>query len=112
VILKNTFFDKCRKGHFELTSPFEIDNRIGSVETPSKIVSKAEKDSNVAAMLEKLDRHAQRIIKLKCVDGLTFREIAQRLGKNPNSVASIYRRALHILRSRLGESSSGGIRIS
>lgn len=111
VILKNTFYDKCRKGHFELTSSFEIDNTIGAEETPSRIVSKAEKDSKVAAMLARLDMHARQIIKLKLSDGLTFREIAQQLGKNPNSVASIYRRALHVLQSRLDESSSEGIRV-
>lgn len=112
VILKNTYFDKCRKGHFELTSPFEIDNRIGAAETPSAIVSKAENDSRLAAMMANLDRHAQRIINLKHVDGLTFREIANQLGMNPNSVASVYRRALQVLKSRIAESSSGQIRTS
>jgi len=113
VILKNTYFDKCRKGRFELTSPFEIENQIGSEKTPSEIVSLAENDSKLAAMLAKLDMHARRIIKLKHVEGLTFREIAKRLGKNPNSVASIYRRALRALKTRLAESSSsGGFRIS
>jgi RNA polymerase sigma-70 factor (ECF subfamily) len=112
VILKNTHIDKCRQRKFELTSPSKVENTAGSVKTPSEIVRLDEHDTYVNGIVATLDSLTRKIIRLKHIDGLTFREIADVLGRNPNSVASIYRRALRSLKSRFTFGSSGCIEIS
>jgi RNA polymerase sigma-70 factor (ECF subfamily) len=111
VILKNTYVDKCRQRKFELTSPSIVESTLGSVKTPSEIVRLDEHDTYVNGIVATLDSLTRNILKLKHVDGLTFREIADVLGKNPNSVASIYRRALQGLKGRFVLGSSGCIDI-
>lgn len=106
TILKNTFIDKHRKRPFELSAPAALANAIGPSKTPSENVRMAERDSSLIANLEKLDSLTRVIITLKHFKGLTFREIADRVGKNPNSVASIYRRAMVRLKSKLTDGSS------
>ena len=69
----------------------------------------AERDSSLIANLAKLDSLTRVIITLKHFKGLTFREIADRVGKNPNSVASIYRRAMVRLKSKLTDGSSASV---
>lgn len=112
VILKNIYFDKCRKGRFELAAPNTVENSIGVEKTPSEIVSSAESNLKLRAMLGKLDNRSRKIVTLKHFEGLTFRQIAKILGRNPNSVASTYRRAIQSLNQRFSEGSSGCLRIS
>jgi RNA polymerase sigma-70 factor (ECF subfamily) len=109
AILKNTFIDKCRKGRFELSAPVNLENTIGPTMTPSETVRLQERDTRVTAILAKLDRMTREIITLKHFEGLTFREIGEMLGKNPNSVASIYRRAMAGLKNKLSDGSSASI---
>jgi len=106
TILKNTFIDKCRKGTFELAAPTNLEHAIGPAMTASETVRIEERDTRVAAVLSKLDRLTREIITLKHFEGLTFREIGDLLGKNPNSVASIYRRAMAGLKLKLTDGSS------
>ena len=109
TILKNTFIDKCRKGRFELSAPVRLENAIGPTMTPSEAVRLQERDMRVTAVLAKLDKLTREIITLKHFEGLTFREIGELLGKNPNSVASIYRRAMASLKNKLSDGSSGSM---
>lgn len=109
VILKNTFIDKCRKNRFELSAPVNLENAIGPTMTPSETVRLQERDMKVTDVLANLDKLTRQIITLKHFEGLTFREIAEMVGKNPNSVASIYRRAMVGLKNKLSDGSSASM---
>ena len=109
AILKNTFIDKCRKTKFELSAPVNLENAISPTMTPSEAVRLEERDTRVSAVLGKLDKLTRQIITLKHFEGLTFREIGELLEKNPNSIASIYRRAMVGLKNKLSDGSSASI---
>jgi len=55
----------------------------------------------VAAALQRLDADARELVELKIYAGLTFREIADVVGRPPATVATQYRRALASLREWL-----------
>lgn len=106
TILKNVFLDKCRGFNLEITMPTWFDGQTSTLGTPSQIAMIAERQTRISEMLNRLGKLNQKVVMLKHINGLKFREIAELLGKNPHSVASIYRRSLLVLKSRLAESSS------
>ena len=115
TVLRNTFFDKCRRKNLE-QSKEAWQEVCGESETPSAIVAFAEREAELLASLEELTRDQQRVIAMRLFENLSFPEIAAATDTNINTVGGIYRRGLirmtQILRkssnheSKLGVSSS------
>lgn len=105
AILRNTFLDECRKKtQFNLTEPGSIK---GLERTPSENVRMAEKTTQLESHLQQLDQTSRRIVFLRNNRGLKFREIANQLGMNVNTVSTTYRRAIIQLRLAMSKFESG-----
>ncbi len=65
--------------------------------TPSAIVSKKEALDRLEAALDKLKPEYREIIVLKKIEGLSYVEIGERLGKSPDAVGMLLSRAMAAL---------------
>jgi RNA polymerase sigma-70 factor (ECF subfamily) len=66
--------------------------------TPSQGVSRREEDRRLAEALEQLPDDYREVIVLRHLEGLTFPEVAQRMGKSLDSVEKLWMRGLARLR--------------
>lgn len=73
--------------------------------SPSQQVAKAEQTLLVAEALSRLPDDYQSVIVLRHMEGLTFPQIAERVGRSVDSVEKLWLRALTKLRKAFGESS-------
>jgi RNA polymerase sigma-70 factor (ECF subfamily) len=73
--------------------------------TPSERASRREQDGLLADALEKLPEDYREVIVLRHLEGLTFPEVAQRMGRSLDSVEKLWLRAVTRLRQSVGSTS-------
>ena len=71
--------------------------------SPSQQVARREQALLLADALGKLSADYQEVIVLRHLEGLTFSQVAERMGRSPGSVEKLWMRALARLRRMLGE---------
>ncbi len=76
--------------------------------TPSQQASRREQAVLLANALARLPEHYREVIVLRNLQGLSFPEVAQRMGRSLDSVEKIWARALVQLRRLLDASEDGG----
>jgi RNA polymerase sigma-70 factor (ECF subfamily) len=94
-------------------SVLELDPAVRSVTRPSEAAARSENQALLRLALELLEPEERDLILLRDWDGLSFPEIGERLGVQPNAVRMRYARALPILadqveRLRRGELEPSG----
>ena len=78
-----------------------VDRFGGSQSTPSQQAQRREKAVVVANALAKLKGHYRQVLVLRHIDGLSFAEVAERMGRSVKSVQNIWARALVRMREAL-----------
>jgi len=112
TIAKNTALDWLKRRHDLPFSSFEtyengenpLINILDSRILPSVAMEQKFTAEKVNKALEHLPEHYEKVVSMHMKEQLTFQEIAKKLRAPLNTVKSRYRRALHILKNRLGES--------
>ena len=79
--------------------------RLGS--SPSKDVARQEDAARLAAVLEQLAPGYREVILVRHMEGLTFPQVAERMGRSVDSVKKLWVRGLASLRRALGAESHG-----
>ncbi len=74
---------------------------VASITSPSQAFSRNRKESAMLAALAELSAEQQTAIRLRYVDGLSSKEVAQKLGKSDGATRVILTRSLALLRERL-----------
>jgi len=87
--------ERRRKRREEFAAPPE------AIPGPDEIVARADSRRYLAQAVDDLGEPSSKIVRMRFVDGLTSREIAERLGASENTVKSQARRGLIVLRERL-----------
>ena len=77
---------------------------IASITSPSAAVSRDFRLARVAEALQSLTEEQQSIIRLRYVDGLPTKEIAEKIGKTDAAIRVILTRSVRKLEEMLGES--------
>jgi len=81
---------------------------VASGTSPSGGAARREQGVILADALEKLPGHYQEVLVLRHLDGLSFPEVAQRMGRSLDSVKNLWTRALARLRDFLGARHEAG----
>jgi RNA polymerase sigma-70 factor (ECF subfamily) len=71
--------------------------------SPSQQAARRERDELLAAALNRLPAAYREVIILRNLEGLTFADVAARMGRTEDSVKNIWLRALNRLRRMLGD---------
>jgi DNA-directed RNA polymerase specialized sigma24 family protein len=71
---------------------------------PSNLINILSDKKTIATALKKLSKKEQKIIKLKCNSGFTFKEISGILKESINTVKSRYRRTIIYLKKDIEKS--------
>ncbi len=79
--------------------------QLGS--SPSKHAVRQEEAARLAAVLEELPPGYREVILLRQVEGLSFAQVAERMGRSVDSVKKLWVRGLRRLRRALGETLDG-----
>jgi RNA polymerase sigma-70 factor (ECF subfamily) len=109
TIAKNTALDWLRKREDVPFSAFEIDgvntlleSVVDTKPTPEIVFENARSTERIKQMLHALPENYKSVVSIRYNSELTFREIAESLKTPINTVKSRYRRALLLLRKRIG----------
>ncbi len=81
-----------------------VNAAAGFIDRAVESIDEVEKDDNrrlISEALERLPGNQREVVLLKIWEGMTFAEIADVLGKSPNTVASRYRYAMEKLQQQL-----------
>lgn len=81
-----------------------IDLLVASMTTPSQAFSRNEREMALHAALAELPEESRDVLRLRYVDGLASKEIAQRVGKSDGAIRVILTRAVQRLQQALGVS--------
>jgi RNA polymerase sigma-70 factor (ECF subfamily) len=84
-----------------------IDLLVASMTSASKAFSRDQKQLLLLAALDKLPAEQREALRLRYVDGLPSKDIAQRLGKTDGAVRVMLTRSLAKLQQILGVDSAG-----
>ncbi|MFA5029757.1 MAG: sigma-70 family RNA polymerase sigma factor [Patescibacteria group bacterium] len=111
AIAKNAALDYLKKkraiNFTELENVFDKDNLLGNIADPTPLASQLAENQDtadwLAANLAQLTAENSLILSWHHQDGLTFKEISQKINAPLNTVKSRYRRALLKLKKILGE---------
>lgn len=76
---------------------------VGSLTSPSQQAVQREQSVLLADALERLPVHYRDVLVLRHIEGLTFPEVAERMGRTQDSVEKLWLRALASLRQAFGE---------
>lgn len=71
--------------------------------SPSQQAAKQERSVILADALEALPEHSREVLILRHIEGLSFPEVARRMGRTEDSVKNLWARALARLRQTLGD---------
>jgi RNA polymerase sigma-70 factor, ECF subfamily len=82
---------------------FLAGDHAGSQSTPSVIAGREEEEARLARALERLPEHYRTVIRWRQWDGLSFDEIARRLGRGVDAARMVWWRAVERLQRELGE---------
>jgi RNA polymerase sigma-70 factor (ECF subfamily) len=105
-IAKNTSIDFLRKKKSIPFSRFEneqgqnalVDNMVAPA---SNLIEKLSDKQTMVTAMKGLNEKEQRLINLRNIEGLSFREIAETLKESINTIKSRYRRALLVLKKNI-----------
>jgi RNA polymerase sigma-70 factor (ECF subfamily) len=108
-IAKNTSIDFLRKKKSIPFSRFENEKGQNALleniaEAPLNLIENLSDKRVLAVAIETLPEKEQKVINLRHVDGLSFKEIAKIFKESINTVKSRYRRALLNMKKDIGES--------
>lgn len=97
-------------GGMGTSRPGLINLLVASMTSVSQAFSRDQKQMQLLSVLEELPPDQQQILKLRYVEGLPSKSIAEQLGKSDGAVRIMLSRALNHLRQRLGvqDNSSNG----
>ena len=101
----NTYRDLRRKKR-DIRRELRVDSRVilqHDEDSPSKLVSRKEQSQRLAEIIAELPEETQAIFQYRHRDGLTFVEIANKLGRTPDSVRMNWNRALKKIASQLDD---------
>jgi RNA polymerase sigma-70 factor (ECF subfamily) len=76
---------------------------VASITSPSQAFSRDQKEFRLQEMLATLPDESREALRLRYVDGLATKEIAERMGKSDGSVRVLLTRSLSKLQSLLGD---------
>lgn len=108
-IVKNRIRDNIRKLHRqkrdtrnEVPPPWERDTSGPGVEpadttTPSKIISKKEEQEKLEKAMLRLNPEYREVILLAEIEGLSYKQIGEKIGKSPDAARMLLARALNAL---------------
>lgn len=74
--------------------------------SPSKILRRSERFDRLEAALKKLSPEYRQVILLSRIEGLSAKEVADRMNRSPNAVRHLIVRALRELRTHFGDTES------
>ncbi len=74
--------------------------------TPSQVLQRGERFDRLRAALDKLSPDYRKVLLLSRLEGLTMRDIAERMDRTPNAVKHLISRALLELRKHFGDTES------
>lgn len=78
--------------------------RLALIRTsPSQGLLRKEETARILAALEQMPPDQGEVVRLRYLEGCSLREIAARIGRTEQAVASLLKRGLRALRDRLGE---------
>lgn len=81
-----------------------IDLLVASITSPSAVFSRNQKEMQLRIALEQLTEDQRAAVRLRFVDGLPTREIAERLGKSDGAVRVLLSRSITQLQEHLTDS--------
>ena len=88
----NNIRDEVRRGREKAIESFS--RSIASRPGPSTEVELGEDLHLLAERLEGMDEDHRRVIELRALDNLRFKEVAERMGRSEDAVRMLFRRAL------------------
>jgi len=111
AIAKNTALDWLKRKEELLFSSFAtkgesespLENIVSPLPLQSAAIDQKIKAGKIDALIHRLPEHYYSVISMREKEDLSFREIAKKLQKSLNTVKSLYRRALQLLRNRIRE---------
>ena len=107
VIARNNIHDAVRRRHERALETLSMStcasSRAGTERSPSSEAGLNENMHRLVEALVMLDEEQRRVIELRALQGLRFREVARRLGRSENAARMFYRRSLTRLGEHLGE---------
>lgn len=98
--LQRSFIDQCRPINLEASSPSWLAPAAGD-DTPSEVMISNEAEARLHACLAELSPRHREVLVMRHVDGMKFREIADRLGTTTGAIAGAARDGLKLLTDRL-----------
>jgi RNA polymerase sigma-70 factor (ECF subfamily) len=104
-IAENIILELARKRHLERKRPLEGD-APSPVSSPSRLLRRDERFDRLEEALQKLRPEHREVILLVRVEGQTFQNTAQRMGRSPDAVKQLLYRALKQLKSAFGDTES------
>ena len=105
VIARNVVYEVARKQNRELLLAEEdpLDPRQLS---PERSVRRLERLERLQAALGRLKPEYREVIQLARIQRLALGEVAERMGRTPNAITLLLRRALHKLKGEFGDTES------
>jgi RNA polymerase sigma-70 factor (ECF subfamily) len=110
-LVRHYFGTQARDVRLEQEIAADLDNSsrmlggelAASVATPSQQAAQREQNVLLANAMEQLSADYREVLILRHLEGLTFPEVARRMGRTQDSVEKLWVRALVQLRKRFGE---------
>jgi len=102
TVCRNRAIDVRKKdGRMNTMEPAVMDGRPGNLPGPNVIAIRNEKHAALLAAVDRLPEHQQEAFRLKFEHGLTYRQIAEVLGKPLSTVSYTLTGALKTLRTEM-----------
>jgi len=102
TVCRNRALDVRKKdGRMNTMEPAVVDGRPGNMPAPNVIAMRNENHTALLAAVDRLPEHQQEAFRLKFEHGLTYRQIAQVLGKPLSTVSYTLTGALKTLRTEM-----------
>lgn len=102
TVCRNKALD-ARRREKDMTNGFEerIEERESADDDPALVLGAADEHVSVSALVERLPRKQQEVLRLKFQAGLSYKEIAAVTGDSVGNVGFLLHTALHALRERM-----------
>jgi RNA polymerase sigma-70 factor (ECF subfamily) len=107
VIARNKIQDSLRRDRERAVESFSESwlggRHAGGERDPTDEAELRESVHLLVEALEGMEEHHRRVIELRALEGLSFREVSRRLGRREDATRMLYRRSLARLGRRLGK---------
>ncbi|MCP5095871.1 MAG: sigma-70 family RNA polymerase sigma factor [Chloroflexi bacterium] len=109
IVAKNYYFDLCRKekrAHFELNSLDHLSDNAIRVQTPNKelpenILLQHELSRLITDLIEEFPTQLKETVQYRLLNGMPYRDIAQKVGITSENARKINQKGRHILRREI-----------